>query len=158
MQSRWINNQNRNSFSSFYEDIYDWKVTEYHHSRNWKVYAFILTLQSTEENQYGKSGHFEWDPPWLIVYRLTIRFCWFRTTEVNFKDNSPVTPHQIKINPKHCPPGPWSLGLFPTRTTPHWDHYHGIKPLMRTNTCTVGNCPGGELCWYGFGCGFETWS
>ena len=56
--------------------------------------------------------------------------------------------HQIKIKPNHCPPGPQSLGLFPTRTTPHQDHYHKIKPLIRTNTCTVGNCPGGELSRY----------
>ena len=28
-------------------------------------------------------------------------------------------PHQIKIKPNHCPPGPQSLGLFPTKTTPH---------------------------------------
>ena len=57
-------------------------------------------------------------------------------------------PHQIKIKPNHCPPGPQSLGLFPTRTTPHWDYYHGIKPLIRTKTCAVGNCPPGELSGY----------
>ena len=49
--------------------------------------------------------------------------------------------HQIKIKPNHCPPGPQWVGLFPTRTTPHWDHYHGITPLIWTKTCTVGNCP-----------------
>ena len=28
-------------------------------------------------------------------------------------------PHWIKIKPSYCPPGPRSLGLVPTRTTPH---------------------------------------
>ena len=54
------------------------------------------------------------------------------------------------IKPNHYPPRPRSLGLLSTRTTPHKDHYHGIKPLIRTNTCTVGNCPGGELSGYAY--------
>ena len=40
-------------------------------------------------------------------------------------------PHQIKIKPNHFPPGPQSLGLFPTKTTPHYDHYHGIQSNRR---------------------------
>ena len=72
-----------------------------------------------------------------------------------WKIGSRTTPHEDtsppdkKIKPNHCPPGPHSLGIFPTRTTPHWDHYHGIKPLIRTRTCTVGNCPHGKLSGYG---------
>ena len=62
-----------------------------------------------------------------------------------------TTPHRIKRKPNCCPPGPQSLGLLPTRTTPHQDHYQPVNPLIRTNTCTVGNCPGGELSGYGNG-------
>ena len=58
---------------------------------------------------------------------------------------SRTTLHQIKIiKPNYCPPG-----QVPTRTTPHQDHYQPVKPLMRTNTYTVGNCPGRELSGYG---------
>ena len=35
-------------------------------------------------------------------------------------------------------------GQLPTRTM----HTTGIKPLIRTKTCTVGNCPPGELSGY----------
>ena len=55
------------------------------------------------------------------------------------EDNSPHITNKAQL----FPPGPQSLGLFPTRTTAHFDHYHGIKPLIRTKTCTGGNCPGG---------------
>ena len=46
------------------------------------------------------------------------------------------------------------LHVLPTRitiprTTPHQDHYQPVKPLIRTNTCMVGNCPGWELSWLG---------
>ena len=42
------------------------------------------------------------------------------------------------------------IGQLPTRTmiprtTPHQDHYQPAKPLIRTNTCTVGNCPSEKL-------------
>ena len=58
---------------------------------------------------------------------------------------SRTTLHQIKIiKPNYCPPG-----QVPTRTTPRQDHYQPVKPLMRTNTYTVGNCPGRELSGYG---------
>ena len=61
-----------------------------------------------------------------------------------------TTPHS-----DNCPPGQFPTrtipppGQLPTRTTPHQDHYKPIKPLIRTNTCTVGNCPGGELTRWG---------
>ena len=54
-----------------------------------------------------------------------------------------IIPHRIKLKPNYCPPGPQSLGQLPTRTTPQQDHYKPIKPLMRSNNYTVGNCPGG---------------
>ena len=34
-------------------------------------------------------------------------------------EGSRTIPHEIQIKPNHCPSGPQSLGLFPTRTTPH---------------------------------------
>ena len=53
---------------------------------------------------------------------------------------TPVPPetifHRMKIKPNYSPPGPWSLGQLPTRATTNQ-----IKPLIRTNTYTVGNCP-----------------
>ena len=59
------------------------------------------------------------------------------------KDNSP--PDKNKAQPLHT-------GTTIPRTIPHQDNsplgplYHGIKPLIRTNTCTVGivlvgSCP-----------------
>ena len=59
-----------------------------------------------------------------------------------------TTPHRLKIKPISCSSEPLSLGLLPT-TTPNQDHYQPVKPLIRTNTWTVGNCPGGELSWWG---------
>ena len=56
-------------------------------------------------------------------------------------DNSP----RIKLKPNNCPPGLLSLGQLLTRTTPHQDNCQPGKPLIRTNTSKVGNCPGGEL-------------
>ena len=65
---------------------------------------------------------------------------------------TPVPPetifHRIKIKPNYCPPGPRSLGQLSAKTTPHQGHYKPMKPLIRTNTYTVGNCPGGELSGY----------
>ena len=43
---------------------------------------------------------------------------------------------------------PLPTGITIPRSIPHQDHYHGIKPLIRTKTCTVGNCPCGELSGY----------
>ena len=86
-------------------------------------------------------------PPHHLLWRI-------RTIKLDLR-GSWTTPHQDnsppgKIKPNHCPPGPWSLGQLPTRTTPLQDHYQLVKPLIRTNTCMVGNCPGGELSGYGF--------
>ena len=60
---------------------------------------------------------------------------------------SRTTPHQINIKLNFCPPGPLSLGQLPTTT-----HYQPVNPLIETNTCMVGNCPGGELSGYDFYC------
>ena len=70
-------------------------------------------------------------------------------TLIVFKGSRTI-PRWIKIKPIYCPPGPQSLGLLPTRTTPHQDHDQRVKPLIRTNICMVGNCPGGELSGYSF--------
>ena len=63
---------------------------------------------------------------------------------------SRTTPHE-----DNSPPDKNKAQPLPTRTTiprtiPHQDnsYYHGIKPLIRTKTCTVGNCPPGELSGY----------
>ena len=61
---------------------------------------------------------------------------------------SRTTPHRIKIKPYFYPTRPLSLGLLFTRITPHQNHYQPVKPLIKTNTCMVGNCPGGELSRY----------
>ena len=50
-----------------------------------------------------------------------------------------TTPHWIKTKPNYCPPGPRSLWPLPTRITSHQDHYQPVKPLIWTNTCTLGN-------------------
>ena len=57
--------------------------------------------------------------------------------ELDNKDNS--LPDKTKAQP--LPTGTTIPTTIPY--SPHYDHYHGIKPLIRTNTCTVGNCPGG---------------
>ena len=60
---------------------------------------------------------------------------------------SRTTPHHIKIKPNLLPTRtmiPINIGLLPrvpTRTTAYQDHYQLVKPLVRTNTFTVGNCP-----------------
>ena len=56
------------------------------------------------------------------------------------KDNSPPDTNKSQPLPTRTT---IPIGLFPTRTTPR-----GKKTLIRTNTCTVGNCPGGELSGY----------
>ena len=70
------------------------------------------------------------------------------------KFGSRTTPHE-----DNSPPDKNKAQPLPTRTTiprtiPHQDNSPlgplpvGIKPLIRTKTCTVGNCPPGELSGY----------
>ena len=49
---------------------------------------------------------------------------------------------QLEKSTKYCKKG--TVGIIP-RKVPHQDHYKPVKPLVRTNTYTVGNCPGGKL-------------
>ena len=55
-----------------------------------------------------------------VVTATRLYFCWMLML-ISVLGQLPMRtiPHQIKIKPNHCPPGPQSLGLFPTRTTPH---------------------------------------
>ena len=83
--------------------------------------------------------------------------CWQPITTQEFQwFYSTTTPppgtilHRMKIKPNYCPLGPRSLGLFPTRTTPHQDHYQQVKQFSRTNIYMVGRSPGGKLSGYGF--------
>ena len=55
---------------------------------------------------------------------------------------SRTTPHRINIKPNP------TRAMIP-RTTRHQDHYQPVKPLIKTNANTVGNCPGGQLSRYG---------
>ena len=53
----------------------------------------------------------------------------------------------------NSPPDENKAQLLPSRTTisrttPHQDHYQPVKPFIRTNTCSVRNCPGRELSGY----------
>ena len=56
------------------------------------------------------------------------------------KDNFP--PDKNKAQP--LPTGPTIPMSIPSRTTPHLDHFHGIKPLIKTNYLY-----GEELSWWG---------
>ena len=56
-------------------------------------------------------------------------------------DNSPPDKNKAQLLPTRTT---IPIGQFPTRTTPpHQDHYHLVKPLIRTNIY------GGELSWWG---------
>ena len=71
---------------------------------------------------------------------------------IYLENGSRTTPHSIDINHNYYPPEQRSLGQLPTRTTPHQDHYKPVKPLkplIRINTCTVGNSSG-KLSGYGY--------
>ena len=56
-------------------------------------------------------------------------------------------PHQIKIKPSYCPPGPQSLGLLPTTTIPNQTNIstgkitHQNQYLSVGNIVLVGSCP-----------------
>ena len=71
-----------------------------------RVVTSIVTCTSTTRGNTSKKKHF-------IPLSVT------HPPSVCIKIGSRTIPHQIKIKPNHCPPGPQSLGLFPTRTTPH---------------------------------------
>ena len=57
---------------------------------------------------------------------------------------------ELKFKIRTLPSCENSLGHLPTRTTHHHDHYKLVQPLIRTNTYTVGNCPGEDLSRYRF--------
>ena len=93
----------------------------------------------------------------IIMLRAIFHLFWWHHQVLNLiikkKKNSPpgTIAHRIKIKPIYCPPGPRSLGLILTRTTPHQDHYQWLKPLIKTNIYMVGNCPDcGELSGYDY--------
>ena len=85
----------------------------------------------------------------LTRRRRVLRILWLES----MGNGSRTTPHEDNSPPDKNKAQPLPTGTTIPRTIPHQDNsplgpLHGIKPLIRTKTCTMGNYPPGELSGY----------